>query len=124
MQLMPRLIPRQFGWKLPVGTVRLQFDRQDSFTLAIMKPFSPIRAGQRREALMTVRTQFPTYVPMTAENADITVVGGAGHVGIPLVLALAEAGLCVNVNDVNSAGLDMLQAGCLPFTESGAEVVL
>jgi UDP-N-acetyl-D-mannosaminuronic acid dehydrogenase len=73
---------------------------------------------------MTVRTQFPTYVAMTAENADITVVGGAGHAGLPLVLVLAQAGLCVNVNDVNKASLDMLQAGCLPFTEPGAEVVL
>ena len=51
-------------------------------------------------------------------------VGGAGHVGIPLVLALAEAGLRVNVNDLNQATLDTLQAGRLPFIEDGAEAVL
>jgi ribulose 1,5-bisphosphate synthetase/thiazole synthase len=28
-------------------------------------------------------------------SCDVTVVGGAGHVGIPLVLALADAGLRV-----------------------------
>jgi UDP-N-acetyl-D-mannosaminuronic acid dehydrogenase len=58
------------------------------------------------------------------EQCDVTVVGGAGHVGIPLVLALAEAGFRVNVNDTNRASIDMLRAGCLPFIESGAEAVL
>ncbi len=62
--------------------------------------------------------------PTTVENADITVVGGAGHVGIPLVLALAEAGMRVNINDLNQANLDTLQAGRLPFIEDGAERAL
>lgn len=62
--------------------------------------------------------------PTGVRDADVTVVGGAGHVGIPLVLALAEAGLRVNVNDVNKASLDMLRAGCLPFIEYGAQAVL
>ena len=54
----------------------------------------------------------------------MTVVGGAGHVGVPLVLALAEAGLRVNVNDLNRESLEALQAGRLPFIEHGAENVL
>ena len=62
--------------------------------------------------------------PTTSANADVTVVGGAGHVGIPLVLALAEAGLRVNVNDLNQATLDTLKSGRLPFIEVGAEGVL
>ena len=60
----------------------------------------------------------------TVENADITIIGGAGHVGVPLVLALAEAGLRVNVNDLNKDGLEALKAGRLPFIEHGAEPVL
>jgi len=60
----------------------------------------------------------------TIENADVTVVGGAGHVGIPLVLALAEAGLRVNVNDLNRQSLDTLKSGRLPFIERGAQSVL
>ena len=60
----------------------------------------------------------------TVENAEITVVGGAGHVGIPLVLALAEAGLRVNVNDLNQDALNTLRAGRLPYIEDGAESVL
>ena len=41
---------------------------------------------------------------ITAQNADLTVVGGAGHVGIPLVLSFAAKGLTVNVNDLNERG--------------------
>ena len=59
-----------------------------------------------------------------ADTADLTVVGGAGHVGIPLVLAFAEAGLVVNVNDVNEGVLATLKAGKLPFIEYGAAPLL
>ena len=45
-----------------------------------------------------------------ATIADVTVVGGAGHVGIPLVLAFAEAALTVNVNDLNEAALATLRS--------------
>jgi UDP-N-acetyl-D-mannosaminuronic acid dehydrogenase len=62
--------------------------------------------------------------PTTIENADITVVGGAGHVGIPLVLALTEVGLRVNVNDLNQQTLDTLKAGRLPYIEDQAAEVL
>ncbi len=74
---------------------------------------------------MTIRPAIATpEAPTTIENADITVVGGAGHVGIPLVLALAEAGLRVNVNDINKDTLDTLRAGRLPYIEDGAQSVL
>jgi len=62
--------------------------------------------------------------PTTVDNADVTVVGGAGHVGVPLVLALAEVGLRVNVNDLNKDGLEILGAGRLPFIEHDANGVL
>jgi len=74
---------------------------------------------------MTIRPAIASAeAPTTIENADITVVGGGGHVGIPLVLALAESGLRVNVNDLNQATLDILKSGKLPFIEEGAERVL
>jgi UDP-N-acetyl-D-mannosaminuronic acid dehydrogenase len=74
---------------------------------------------------MTVRPNIGgADAPTTVENADVTVVGGAGHVGVPLVLALAEAGLRVNVNDLNRESLGALQAGRLPFIEHGAETML
>ncbi len=74
---------------------------------------------------MTVRPDIAGQgTPTTVANADITVVGGGGHVGIPLVLAFAEAGLRVNVNDRNAAVLDTLQTGQLPFIEIGADGLL
>jgi UDP-N-acetyl-D-mannosaminuronic acid dehydrogenase len=74
---------------------------------------------------MTVRPNIVALEgPTTIENADVTVIGGAGHVGIPLVLALAEAGLRINVNDVNSDTLATLKSGRLPFIEDGAQEVL
>jgi UDP-N-acetyl-D-mannosaminuronic acid dehydrogenase len=57
-------------------------------------------------------------------TADLTVVGGAGHVGIPLVLSFAAQGLMVNVNDLSVDNLAALQAGRLPFIEYGAEDLL
>jgi len=62
--------------------------------------------------------------PTGAKTADVTVVGGAGHVGIPLVLALAEAGLTVNINDLNETALATLRSGKLPFIEHGAAPLL
>ena len=74
---------------------------------------------------MTIRPDIAALdAPTTIENADVTVVGGAGHVGIPLVLALAEAGLRVNVNDLNQEILNTLKQGRVPFIEHGAAEAL
>jgi UDP-N-acetyl-D-mannosaminuronic acid dehydrogenase len=62
--------------------------------------------------------------PAGVQTADITVVGGAGHVGIPLVLAFAEAGFTVNINDFNQQALATLKSGKLPFIEHGAAPLL
>ena len=59
-----------------------------------------------------------------ARTADLTVVGGAGHVGIPLVLSFAAKGLRVNVNDLNLDNLAALKSGRLPFIEYGAGKLL
>ena len=67
----------------------------------------------------------PGSAPQTGTlQGDLTVVGGAGHVGIPLVLAFAEAGMTVNVNDLNEATLATLRSGKLPFIEHGASPLL
>ena len=60
----------------------------------------------------------------TAKTADLTVVGGAGHVGIPLVLSFAAKGLTVNVNDINEQTLATLKSGRVPFIENGAQPLL
>jgi len=74
--------------------------------------------------LNIVSTKTTPSSPTGAKTADITVVGGAGHVGIPLVLAFAEAGLTVNINDLNETALATLRSGKLPFIEHGAGPLL
>jgi UDP-N-acetyl-D-mannosaminuronic acid dehydrogenase len=59
-----------------------------------------------------------------AGTADLTIVGGAGHVGVPLVLSFAAKGLRVNVNDLNLESLAALKSGRLPFIEHGAGELL
>ena len=61
---------------------------------------------------------------VTAQTADLTVVGGAGHVGVPLVLSFAAKGLTVNINDINEQTLATLKSGRVPFIEAGAEPLL
>ena len=65
-----------------------------------------------------------TTKPARLDAADLTIVGGGGHVGIPLVLAFAEAGYRVNVHDTNRDVLETLRAGRLPFIEYGGEALL
>ena len=63
---------------------------------------------------------------MTHETRDLDVVvlGGGGHVGLPLSLALADAGLCVGIYDTSQATLDRIAVGDMPFLETGADELL
>ena len=58
------------------------------------------------------------------DDVDLTVVGGAGHVGIPLVLCFADSGLRVLINDLNEAAMRALREGVLPFIEYDAQPAL
>jgi UDP-N-acetyl-D-mannosaminuronic acid dehydrogenase len=60
----------------------------------------------------------------TRETYDVCVVGGAGHVGVPLSLVLAESGRKTLILDVNEAALATMAAGELPFFEHGGEALL
>ena len=55
---------------------------------------------------------------------DICIVGGAGHVGLPLALAFCSKGRRVAVMDVNSDALETIGQGTMPFMEEGAEPLL
>jgi UDP-N-acetyl-D-mannosaminuronic acid dehydrogenase len=55
---------------------------------------------------------------------DVIVVGGCGHVGLPLGLAFAESGLDVVLFDTNSKVVDMVNGGSMPFAEDGAPELL
>jgi len=51
---------------------------------------------------------------------DVVIVGGAGHVGLPLAIAFASRGMRVSIFDVNEAAVATVNSGGLPFLEDGA----
>jgi UDP-N-acetyl-D-mannosaminuronic acid dehydrogenase len=55
---------------------------------------------------------------------DVVVIGGCGHVGLPLAIALADRGANVGIYDVNATSVRQVNGGRMPFDESGASPVL
>jgi UDP-N-acetyl-D-mannosaminuronic acid dehydrogenase len=55
---------------------------------------------------------------------DVAVVGGCGHVGLPLGLAFASCGLRVALYDLNEQAVNSVNEGRMPFDEPGAPEVL
>lgn len=60
----------------------------------------------------------------TTFDHDVVVVGGCGHVGLPLAIALASRGLDVAIQDIDASAVDLVMSGGLPFMENGAQPVL
>jgi UDP-N-acetyl-D-mannosaminuronic acid dehydrogenase len=58
--------------------------------------------------------------PEGAFELDAVVIGGGGHVGLPLAIALASRGARVGIYDVSQAAVETVNAGQLPFAEPGA----
>ncbi len=54
----------------------------------------------------------------------LVVVGGCGHVGLPLGIALADRGVQVSAYDVNESAVALVNKGILPFREDGAQELL
>jgi UDP-N-acetyl-D-mannosaminuronic acid dehydrogenase len=54
----------------------------------------------------------------------VVIVGGCGRVGLPLGLALADAGLSVVLYDRNPYAVDCVRASKMPFWEEGADELL
>lgn len=54
----------------------------------------------------------------------VTIIGGCGHVGIPLGLTLSKVGHQVNLLDINRNAVDSLNQGKLPFLEEHGEELL
>jgi UDP-N-acetyl-D-mannosaminuronic acid dehydrogenase len=65
-----------------------------------------------------------TLNPSQSFERDVVVVGGCGHVGLPLAIALADRGAQVAVYDVNPVAVGEVSSGHMPFFESGAAATL
>jgi UDP-N-acetyl-D-mannosaminuronic acid dehydrogenase len=62
--------------------------------------------------------------PKLKDQLDLVVLGGGGHVGLPLSLAFAQAGLRVGIYDIATETLDLIERGRMPFREAGADELL
>ena len=58
------------------------------------------------------------------DELDLVIVGGCGHVGLPLALAMADCGYRVGINDIDQTKIEMVRSGHVPFRETGAEELL
>jgi len=61
---------------------------------------------------------------MKDEMPSVVIMGGGGHVGLPLGIAFASKGLDVTLFDIDRVIVDTINDGKLPFREPGAAPVL
>jgi UDP-N-acetyl-D-mannosaminuronic acid dehydrogenase len=59
-----------------------------------------------------------------AFERDVVVIGGCGHVGLPLAVALADRGAQVAVYDIDPVAVGLVGQGRMPFAEDGAGPLL
>jgi len=55
---------------------------------------------------------------------NIAILGGCGHVGLPLGMAFADRGQSVVLCDTNARAVEMVNQGRMPFREDGAQELL
>ena len=61
---------------------------------------------------------------LVMEKGSVVVIGGCGHVGLPLAIALADKGTKVRSLDIDDDKIALVNSGQMPFTENGAEQIL
>jgi UDP-N-acetyl-D-mannosaminuronic acid dehydrogenase len=65
-----------------------------------------------------------TLPRVTEQDLDLVVLGGGGHVGLPLALAFADTGWRVGIYDIDRAKIEQIGRGEMPFREDGADELL
>ena len=116
------------------GRGRFQADPNSAGITSPPRALPYSRRESRARRLLASATNWPVGFPSAGEGAarvfeqepdlDVVVLGGGGHVGLPLSLSLAEAGLRVGIYDTNQATLDMIADGRMSFLENGADELL
>lgn len=59
-----------------------------------------------------------------SSGSTVVVIGGGGHVGLPLSIALANAGFETWAYDISKTTVEKINKGVMPFLEEGAESAL
>ena len=55
---------------------------------------------------------------------EITIIGGAGHVGLAFALICAKKNIKVHINDINSNSIKLIQKGKIPHKEKNGKKIL
>lgn len=55
---------------------------------------------------------------------DVAVIGGCGHVGLPLAMTFADCGLKTVIYDIDPRAIGRLREGVMPFSEEGGTELL
>src|SRR5262245_54963522 len=55
---------------------------------------------------------------------EVCVIGGGGHVGLPLALTFADSGLKTVIYDTSAKTVETIRSGEMPFSEEGAPELL
>lgn len=58
------------------------------------------------------------------DPSTVAIMGGGGHVGLPLGIALATAGVDTTLYDINEQTVARINSGTMPFMEDGADPLL
>jgi UDP-N-acetyl-D-mannosaminuronic acid dehydrogenase len=99
--------------------VAVGYDARDVMRDVMGAPVRSFPGGLPQSAGGIAVTNLPDQT-----DRDVVVIGGCGHVGLPLALAFADRGANVGIHDISQTSVDMVNVGRLPFAESGADEVL
>jgi UDP-N-acetyl-D-mannosaminuronic acid dehydrogenase len=61
---------------------------------------------------------------VTVDVKSVIVVGGCGHVGLPLAISLADSGISSVALDIDEEAVSTANSGLMPFREDGADEVM
>ena len=73
---------------------------------------------------MSKKVSYVFQKVMTKFKYDVCIVGGFGHIGLPLGIVFAHKGLRVMLYDVNKDTGKLISSGKLPYVEYGASKLL
>ena len=63
-------------------------------------------------------------MPNINKKPSVIVIGGAGHIGLPLSLCIAKEGFPVSIYDLNKEILKKINDGIFPYKEQGGKYLL
>ena len=92
--------------------------------LSMIEFFSERNSAGVAQSWAEPRSRSPTGFALALAPFDVCVVGGCGHVGLPLSITFAQQGLRVAAYDIDNRAVAMAREGRMPFLETGSEAVL